>query len=71
MHNIEVGDLLIGPGQAFQVLSIDETGWPGKSDPYLELAEFPESDDPSDLGFGMTLNEAREWSYILYKPSKL
>jgi len=73
MHNIEVGDLLIGPSrlhQAYRVLSVDEVSWSwqGKSDPYLELSEFPESDEPSD--FGMTFTEAKEWGYVLYKPAK-
>ena len=67
-NKVEIGDLLVGPGQVYRVLSISRNShFP--DDPYFVLAELSDGDEPGEKG--MLLSEARDWNFMVYKPSEL
>ena len=64
----EICDLLVFPGQVYQVQEIRESIH-HPNDPYFVLAELSDGDEPDEKG--MLLSEARDWNFMVYKPSEL
>ena len=67
-NKVEIGDLLVFPGQVYQVQEIRESIH-HPNDPCFVITEFPESDKSVEMF--MTLLEARNWNFMVYKPFEL
>lgn len=67
-NKVEIGDLLVGPGQVYRVTEIQESIH-HPNDPCFVIIEFPEGNESVEMH--MTLLEARDWNFMVYKPFEL